>query len=382
MTTDLSVDVVDNATGFAALREEWTDLLAASTSDCLFLTWEWLHTWWTHFGAPRRLFIVTVRAGSQLIAIAPLTMTRTWVGPLSVPVLEFAGTGIVGSDYLDVIIRRGCENNALTALTDFLVETGTSMRLPRIREGSALALLLSRRLSDRGWGCIEVPTEVCPFIDLSAGSWDHYLNNLGAAHRYNFKRRLRNLSKSYDVRMHHPETDQDRREALRQVINLHLQRWQSRGGSDAFDSPRVLAFHEEFSRLAHEHGWLRLSILELDGKPAAAFYCFRYRDTVHFYQSGFDPAFERSSVGLVMMGLNIRNAITEGATEYDLLHGNESYKFLWASQIRQLVRLELYPSGRLGRMHRNAARATAATKRFAKRLLRAGEAAALPAGVD
>src|SRR5688572_9241094 len=55
------LSVVDDARGFAALRQEWTDLLADSESDSLFLTWEWLHTWWTHFAGSRRLFIVTMR---------------------------------------------------------------------------------------------------------------------------------------------------------------------------------------------------------------------------------------------------------------------------------------------------------------------------------
>lgn len=369
---DLRIDVVERAVDFEALREEWTELLTSSRSDSLFLTWEWLYSWWTHFGESRRLFIVTVRSGSQLVAIAPLTSRRRWAGPLSAPVLEFAGTGIVGSDYLDVIVRISCETEALEALTRFLAGTGVSMRLPRIDRASAVAKDLGRALTAEGWESVEVATEICPFIDLSAGSWDHYLSTLGASHRYNFRRRLRNLNKEYDVRFRCAESHQDRREAFRHVVKLHRQRWQCRGGSDAFDGPGVLAFHEDVSRLALERGWLRLSVLELDGRPAAAFYCFRYGQTFHFYQSGFDPALERSSVGLVMMGLTIRDAIAEGATDFDLLHGTESYKFLWASQVRQLVRLELYPPGRLGRMHRNAAVVTAATKRFARRVLPAG----------
>src|SRR5207245_43184 len=83
---------------------------------------------------------------------------------------------------------------------------------------------------------------------------------------------------------------------------------------------------------APDRGWLRLSELRLDGRPAASLYGFRYRDTFSFYQSGFDPAYARDSVGLVTMGLAIRSAIEEGAAEYDLLHGDEAYKFQWARE--------------------------------------------------
>jgi len=44
----------------------------------------------------------------------------------------------------------------------------------------------------------------------------------------------------------------------------------------------------------------------------------------YFYQSGFDPTYERSSVGLITMGLSIQAALEEGACEYDLLHGEGS----------------------------------------------------------
>jgi len=118
-------------------------------------------------------------------------------------------------------------------------------------------------------------------------------------------------------------------------------------------------------------------VITLDGRPAAAYYGFRYREKSLFYQSGFDPAFVRSSVGLVMIGLTIRDAIAEGASEYDMLHGDESYKVLWTKSVRQLIRLDIYRPGRLGRMHSNAARAIAGARRFAKRILRA-EPATIP----
>ncbi len=368
--SSLSVAVVDDTRDFAALREEWTELLESSSSDCIFLTWEWLYTWWVHFGRNRGLFIITVRSGSQLVAILPLTSSRTWVGPLSIPLLEFAGTGTIGSDYLDMISRRNCESEALDALVPFLSEKATSMRLPRVSESSALAVTLGRVLADQGWTCVPVATEVCPIIDLSAGSFDAYLGSLGPNHRYNFKRRLRNLTRDYDVGIRYARSDEERREALSDVVNLHLQRWTPRGGSDAFDGSDLLAFHDDFSDLAQKRGWLRLMVITLDGRPAAAFYGFRYGHRFYFYQSGFDPAFVRSSVGLVMIGLTIRDAIGEGATEYDMLHGDESYKFLWAKTVRQLIRLELYPPVRLGRMHHNAARVRAATRRLAKRMLK------------
>jgi CelD/BcsL family acetyltransferase involved in cellulose biosynthesis len=370
-TPDFRIDVVENTADFAAMREEWNELLSASRSNCVFLTWEWLHTWWIHLGRGRSLFIVTVRSGSQLVAVAPLTMTRGWVGPFTVPMLEFAGIGTIGSDYLDFIVRSSCQAAAIEALTVFLAQTGHSVRLPSVKEDSIAATTLRHGLADLGWHWREVPMQVCPFIDLSGRSWESYLSSLGSSHRYNFRRRLRNLEKDHTVRFEQVSSEEDRREALKHVVRLHLMRWQSRGGSDAFNHPKILAFHEEVSRLALERGWLRLFVLRIDGHAAAAFYAFRYGQTFHFYQSGFDPAFERYSVGLVTLGLTIRGAIEEGAAEYDMLHGDEAYKFLWTTQVRRLLRLELYVPGRMGRMHRNSVHFVSATRKIAKRVLKA-----------
>ena len=44
-----------------------------------------------------------------------------------------------------------------------------------------------------------------------------------------------------------------------------------------------------------------------------------------------------------MLAWTIRRAIEEGAREYDLLHGVERYKSLWANAQRPLVRLTMYP---------------------------------------
>src|SRR5262249_26150381 len=119
------VDTIADARQFARLAHEWTDLLSASAADCVFLTWEWLHTWLTQLGQGRQLNVITVRAGGELIGVAPLMVCPPRVARL-VPFrsLEFLGTGSVGSDYLDVVVRREREHEALDALAGSLANDG------------------------------------------------------------------------------------------------------------------------------------------------------------------------------------------------------------------------------------------------------------------
>ena len=364
----LHVEIVDDRRRFAALRREWSELLASSRADCLFLTWEWMYTWWTHLSEGRQLFLVTVRRDSKLIALAPLAINKVF---RSMRMCEFLGVGSVGSDYLDFIVDAAFESEAVSALVECLAETGLSLRLPSVKEDSLVATAFAEKICDQRWRLRKVAMPVCPFIDLTSASWDSYIGTRGSSHRYNFKRRLRNLEKSYAVRFERAESDDECRAALQNVIALHLSRWSNRGGSDGFHQERLLAFHQELITLAREEGWLRLRVLTLNGHPAGAFYGFRYRGKYIFYQSGFDESFLRQSVGLVTIGLTIREAIEEGAAEYDFLHGAESYKFLWAGEVRPLSRMEFYPPGVAGRIHLKGVGAVSATKKIVKRALHA-----------
>jgi len=359
------VEVVETADGFTRLRDEWTTLLASSPSNGLFVSWEWLHTWWTHLSEGAAPFIVTVRHFGELVAIAPL-MRRP--GRVFRPPLSVIGCGDVGSDYIDVIARRGIEELASRAVARMLTDRGLVVELPRLR-CTAVALHMADVLGREGWTRAECTTDRSPYIPLAGVTWDQYLGTLSGEHRYNFKRRLRNLHKAHVVRFEQIAEDADREAALDVLIHLHNRRWSGRGGSTAFHKPELIRFHHAISKLALERGWLRLFVLRLDDRPAAALYGFTYNARFYFYQSGFDDAFARLSVGLVTMGLAIGAACAEHVDEFDMLHGEEPYKFLWAQQTHELVSLEMSPPHFTARVRCAAIDSHRAARRLVRRWL-------------
>ena len=375
------VERIGDPARFEALREEWTALLAASSADGIFLTWEWLWTWWRHFGRGRRLALLTVRREGELIAVAPLALGMRRTHRL-VPfrALEFLGTGSVGSDYLDIAARRGDEVEALNAVARHLGGQPFALELRQLGWPSRTASALGERLAQHGWSCAERRDDVCPYIDLAGHSWSSYLGSLDGHHRNSFKRRLKHLMTTFDMRLEHVSTEEGRSAALTTIIDLHQRRWRERGGSTAFDDPALVAFHEEFTRRAAERGWLRLLVMRLGGAPAAAVYGLRYGGTHYFYQTGFDPQFARLGVGQVVVGLSIQAAIEDGAREYDFLHGDERYKFDWAHQARALGRLQGYPHTVRGELHRASTVLERVARTTARRALSALRAPAAVGG--
>jgi serine acetyltransferase/CelD/BcsL family acetyltransferase involved in cellulose biosynthesis len=367
---NLLISIIEDPGRLSHLVDEWTDLLEHSAQDCLFLTPEWLMTWWHCFERDNwTLRLMTVRRQSQLLGIAPLLSRPRPVGGLfHYQSTEFLGTGVIGSDYLDLIARRGDEDMVRVAMTDYFNHAKPMLRLSHMPARSAEADGMVNELELTGWHVERSIIESCPYITLKGHTWESYLDSLGANHRYNFTRRLKNLRKVGVVEFDVVEKE-EQRDALQAFLALHAVAWLDRGGSQAMQTARELAFHEAFSRTALERGWLRLFLLRVNGRPVGGLYGFRRGPRFYFYQSGFDPAWRKHSVGLVTMGLAIKHAIAEGAEEYDLLHGTEAYKFRWANETRDLSRVHLFPPSWRGWLSRACFEAETQGKQAARRWL-------------
>jgi CelD/BcsL family acetyltransferase involved in cellulose biosynthesis len=329
---------------FERLGEQWRELQLRSSSRSLFSTWEWLFTWWKHLSAGRHLNLLVVRQAGQIAAIAPLSVRPSRVSKLlPFRALELLGRGSVGSDYLDLIVGRGTESEAIEEIAGHLHQLRLPMELPQVLLNGSKAGLLAQRLAPRGWRVSSSATNVCPYINLAGHDWASYAATLGTAHRANLGRRIRGLEKVDDVRLEAVSSEKERHTALDHMMALHNARWKQLGGSDAFDTPEIAGFHHEFSAVALRNGWLRLMVLRVGAVPVAYLYGFRHESVFYFYQSAFDPAWSDRSVGLVAMGLAIRSAIEEGAGEFDLLHGGERYKRHWAKEERAIGRVDIHP---------------------------------------
>jgi CelD/BcsL family acetyltransferase involved in cellulose biosynthesis len=364
--TELSVEVVDTAWGFTCLRPRWNELLHDSDADNPFLTWDWLHAWWAHLRGTSGLRIVVVRSGEKLVAIAPFCLATAplyWFSRL-----EFMGGGYAGSDYLDLIIRRGYERESVDAIAGYLKTEKLSVRLNHLPPTS-FAARLADELAQDGWSTTDAADGMCPVIPLAGHTFDSYLGTLGSSHRANVRRRLKAMGQQFDMRFERVTSAGERREMLAALSRFHDRRYSDRGGSTAFSTQEVRAFHDEVTRRAHERAWLRMYVLRLNGEIAAVMYGFFYGGRFFFYQHGYDEKYKANSVGLVLMALTVRAAIEEGAREFDMLWGVEPYKFLWARDSRTLRRVELFPVHFGGTLHRHAIEARRGVSQLARRVL-------------
>jgi CelD/BcsL family acetyltransferase involved in cellulose biosynthesis len=311
-----------------------------------------------------------VRDGDELIAIAPFRVAPHAVAWFSR--LEFLGTGHAGSDYLDLIVRSGREDDAIRTIARFLKTQRMTLRLDHVPEGALAARLAEQLAADR-WIASTTPDGVCPLIPLAGHTWDSFLATLGSAHRANVRRRLRGIEQQFQTHFELVTTETLRKSALDALAAFHERRFKENGGSSAFSTPAVRAFQDEATRRALDRGWLRMYVLRLNDEIAAVMYGFFYNRIFYFYQHGFDDRYSRHSIGLVLMALTLRAALDEGAQAFDLLWGTEGYKSLWTREARTLRRIQLFPPHAAGRIHRRAVEARRRLGRLARRVLTPGE---------
>jgi len=92
---------------FGSLRDAWNLLLQNNPVQDAFLTWEWLYTWWKHYGKPRELWLITAWIAEELVGIAPLMLEERRKYSLRLRVLCSLGTPDI--DVGGFIVREGDE---------------------------------------------------------------------------------------------------------------------------------------------------------------------------------------------------------------------------------------------------------------------------------
>ncbi len=308
MATTLRLEQVSD---LASLRDDWTPLAERTRNP--FLSWEWQSTWWRHYAAGRELLLFRCLDGFGRV-VAILALHRAARRPVAT--VRFLGGGI--SDRLHPICAEEDRAAAADALRRALTLVGAGVAFAEDMPRGWGALLGGRR-----WGGVSSPV-----LRTHAQSFAEYLAGRSGNFRRQFRKRERRLVQEHGIRFR-LAGDPDRLERdIETLARLHELRWQGR--SNALSGVQ-LAFHLDFARQALERGWLRLWLLEANGRPAAAWYGFRFGGSEWFYQSGRDPSLGAAADGALLLLHTIRAAIDDGLGEYHFLRGDEAYKARFAN---------------------------------------------------
>jgi CelD/BcsL family acetyltransferase involved in cellulose biosynthesis len=295
-----------------AAHADW-DRLAPLTAN-VFSTYEWADAWVRHMAEGSELVIAACRRpDGEVAAILPLAVTRR----AGLRVLRFIGHG--PADQLGPICAPADRPEATLAFR----------RLVRKELGGRGLCVAERLWGDDaiapGLGGFLLRREASPVVRVEGRTFDEYLASRSKNFRDQVRRRERKLRREHEVVVRLTE-DPARLDAdMETLLGLHAARWAGEDETTAFAGPRR-PFHLQFARSALERGWLRLWVMEIDGRPVAAWHGFRYEGIDHYYQAGRDPELDAQNVGFVLLAHSVRDAFDDGSSEYRLGLGDEGYK--------------------------------------------------------
>ncbi len=315
----------------------WNDLLDSSKDNHVFMTWEWLTTWWKHYGSDRKLILLIVEDNKKVLAAAPLMETTYRLFGLKLRNIEFVGTP--SSDYHTLILT---EKNLACArmLVNYVRERLTTwdcIELKDIPEESETARIL-RSIRREQLKLKERRFDLCPYIPLPE-RLEEYLLRLGKSTRKKLGQWERRLRREHKVEIKNYDDIGSVEEAMKTFFDLHQKRFQSIGLPGLFANKTFQNFHLEVARRFAERRWLRLYFLTVDDNPISADYAFSYRNRLYDYLSGFDPKYSRYGAGNLSTKHLVRISIEEGLKEFDLMRGDHPYKIHWSTMDRANIEL-------------------------------------------
>ena len=349
-------------------RVEWNALVRQMAFPSIFCTWEWIYTWWEHFGTRYEPVILFIRREGELAGILPLALRKSSGGGwLAGRALTFCGADELYTDHLDLISAPEDAVLCLEAVLHFLSDDftdWTALNLPALAEDSRIASRLAADTAPFAWEA--QPTSAARFISLE-GEFDSYRSSLSKKRRNTLTSSRKKLVEQHGMR-YVACAPADFSAGLDRVFRLHNLRASRTGIVSTFSRPEIVAYHNDLvRRLEPSVVWLRW--LDCDGATIAAEYDFAFEGCVFHYQKGFDPAWGRFSPAVILELETIREAFEAGCHEYNFLRGGEEYKDSLARQGRALFHGCLYNSTLRAGLAKASTRSARSVRRYLKLLV-------------
>ena len=209
--------------------------------------------------------------------------------------LQFIGIGgDTSPDYLDAIVVADGAEQTLKSLADFIFDKPEDWQLLALSDipGNSLFLrYLIDAASRQGLATKKVVRAHISYIDLP-DDWEEYLQQLSANRRAQLRRSRKKFYSAGDGKFFVISDEKRLDWAIDKLIELHHKRWQGRAEHYAFSSPNYISFHKSVMHEFIKQNRLRLFFLELDEKIISMLYCYKWKDTMYYFQGGFDPDYQ------------------------------------------------------------------------------------------
>jgi CelD/BcsL family acetyltransferase involved in cellulose biosynthesis len=320
--------------------DEWDSLVDDDPHGTFFHRPAYLGVWLAQLGTRVTPRVHLAYRDGRLVGVIPVgrEMEGSPTGPIEV--VRFLGGSDV-TDYLGPVARPEDRDDVAAAYLAKLAGDGDFDEFVAggLMAESGWADAFVRHAEANGLEVLERAEEdVCPRIDLSDG-YDAYLGRLSGKLRHEQRRKARKLQRDAgDIRLVEVPAD-DAAKALDAFFAMV-----SEGTDDKsrfFLSEEMRAFFGALADRFAPAGVFRIHQLEVGGVPGAATVSLVDGREWGLYNSAFDETLRMLAPGMVLVAELIRAAAEAGCDTFDLLRGDEPYKYRFGAADRAIERVTI-----------------------------------------
>ena len=311
------------------LSEAWNTLVLAMDNPEVFFTYQWALAASRGFQDRLSPLLFLMYDSGQLAGVVALAIDP------NAPRAAFFLTSST-ADYCDIVSTAANRQAVLLALLQEIQNLGLSdLVLANVPSNSATLKELPAVAGLRNFYLTSRTAYNCGVIQLEGEEQRETLLRTLAT-RGREKRALKKLSTLGSIKVIHLTEPEQIGESLESIVSAQISRFLASNRVSPLVGPERRTFLRQLSDLLSHSGWLKISQLEIDGRPVAWNYGFRFGGSWFWYLPTFQMEYEHVSPGSCLLRLMVEEGARDASLHWlDLGLGDEPYKERFANNTRE-----------------------------------------------
>ncbi len=347
------------------LSEAWNELVLAMENREVFFTYQWALAASRSFRTRLSTLLLLMYQANALIGVAALGIDP------KCPETAFFLTSST-ADYCDVVSSPSNRRAVLLALLEEIKKLGVrDLVLANFPADSRTLQEFPGAARSCNFYVASRATHSCGVVQFSSQEQREMLLQT-VARRNREKRGLKRLTGLGSVRVVHLTRPEQIGTSLEAIMSSQIARFLASDRVSPLLSSERRAFLRHLNGLLSQAGWLKVSQLEINEKPVAWNYGFRFGGSWFWYLPTFEMEYEHVSPGSCLLRLLVEEGAQDATLQrLDLGLGNEPYKERFANNHRQTRYVHLsreFPRHLMSMARQTASRAADRFPSFSNKL--------------